>query len=81
MQGAQELGRWEKRGRGQENKEGEEKMEKRAGERESNHPEELDTGLTQCHQNLASLLIRLCEFHSLATQAAPTRGFYSHTKQ
>ena len=40
MQGAQELGRWEKRGRGQENKEGEEKMEKRAGERESNHPEE-----------------------------------------
>ena len=41
----------------------------------------LDTGLTQCHQNLASLLIHLCEFHSLATQAAPPCGFYSHTKQ
>lgn len=81
--GAQELGRWERRGAGgrKDKRRGGENGEKGRGERIRIIQKSLDTGLTRCHQNLASLLIHLCKFHSLATQAAPACGFYSRTKR
>lgn len=47
-------------------------MEKRGRGERINYPEEFGhRAQYRCHQqNLASLLIHLCKFHSLATQAA-----------